>query len=107
MEDLIKETYESVKDVYDYEDFIDLMKSTMEESVDGFEDSFTSELGASSVEAEGKVKWLSDEVLELTVSFNGATAEDLEIDLEEGDSLIETVVEELKDSADMELKEVK
>jgi HSP20 family molecular chaperone IbpA len=107
MEELIKNTYETVKDVYDYDDFIELMKSTMEESVDGFEESFTSELGASNVEAEGKVNWISDEVLELTISLTGATAEELELDLDEDDSVIEAAVEELEESMNTTFKEVK
>ena len=107
MEELIKKTYETVKDSYDYDDFIELMQSTMEQSVDGFEDSFTDSLGASSAEVEGKTKWISDEVLELTISFNGVTAEDLSLDIDDGDSVIEAVVKELEDTADMKLKEVK
>ena len=54
MEELIKKTYETVKDSYSYDQFIDLMQSTMEKSVDGFEESFTSSLGASKANVEGK-----------------------------------------------------
>lgn len=107
MEELIKKTYETVKDSYSYDQFIDLMQSTMEKSVDGFEESFTSSLGASKANVEGKVKWVSDEILELTISLDGLTPEDLDIDLDDDDSVIEAVVKELEDSADVKLKEVK
>ena len=86
---------------------LDDSNADMEKSVDGFEESFTSSLGASKANVEGKVKWVSDEILELTISLDGLTPEDLDIDLDDGDSVIEAVVKELEDTADMKLKEVK
>ena len=108
MEDAAKEMYELLEDQYEkYDDFIKYLHDEMEDSLEGFEESFASSAGIDSKDVKGSIKWKKDEVLEMTLDFSKVDFSEMEMELNESGSVIESIVEALEDEENMKLKEVK
>ena len=108
LKEAAKKQYETVKDQYaTYDEFIKDLHKTMEESFSGLEESFASSAGIDSEDISGNFKWKNDEVLEFTIDFSKIKFDDLDMELNESGSVIESLVEHLEDEANVTMKEVK
>lgn len=108
MEDAAKDMYKTLEGEYDnYNDFIEYLHENMEKSLDGFEESFAEGAGIDAADVKGSFKWKNDEVLEMTLDFSMVDFSEMDMELNDSGSVIESLVEYLEDEEGMTLKEVK
>lgn len=89
---------------YTYEEYLEVVQTSLDESFESFGELMAEEIGVDSLDVETKVKWLEDETIEVTVDFSNVDLSEYTIDDDE--SVIETVVESFE-SQGATLKKVK
>lgn len=104
MEDLLDTLYKQQKDSYDdYDDFIEEVQDSFDEPISKLGESFAESSGLDESDIKTKAKWITDEIIEMTVDCSMADFSEANID---GDNVIETVIEKLEEHG-AKMKEVK
>ena len=99
LEKYFKETYETAggKDSgYTYSEYVETIQNILGDSMESVGTQMATGLGVSSSDVDTTSKWIDDETLEIRIDLSKVDRDTYDVDKSE--SVIETVVEELKDA---------
>lgn len=99
LEKYFKETYETAggeDSGYTYSEYVETIQNILGDSMESVGTQMATGLGVSSSDVDTTSKWIDDETLEIRIDLSKVDRDTYDVDKSE--SVIETVVEELKDA---------
>ncbi|MBP3463315.1 MAG: hypothetical protein J6K45_02400 [Clostridia bacterium] len=99
LEKYFKETYETAggeDSGYTYSEYVETIQNILGDSMESVGTQMATGLGVSSSDVDTTSKWIDDETLEIRIDLSKVDRDTYDVDKSE--SIIETVVEELKDA---------